>query len=189
MEESQTRNNWWIVLVIIIVAIIAGSIFIFLHTRLNEPPQNEEVPNGDNPDQPSNLAPDFSMPDLTGTLFQLSEARGQIVVIDFMATWCGPCRAAMPHLGAIWESYNETIVMISIGIDPFESEATLQRYADEFLYATWLWAKDTVNVAQLYQITAIPTTVIIDQEGVIRFRRVGVVDATTMSQEIEQLLQ
>jgi thiol-disulfide isomerase/thioredoxin len=189
MEEPRNRNNWWIVLVIILVAIIAGSIFLFLHAHLNEPPQNEDVPNENNPDQAINVAPDFSMPDLTGTLFQLAEEQGRVVVIDFMATWCGPCRIAMPHLGAIWEHYNDTIVMISIDIDPVESEATLQRYADEFPYATWLWAKDTVNVAQRYQITAIPTTVIIDQAGVMRFRYVGVVDAATMSRNIEQLLQ
>jgi thiol-disulfide isomerase/thioredoxin len=189
MEEPRNRNIWWTVLVVIIVAILAGSIFLFLHASSTEPSQNDDVHQEDNSDQPSNLAPDFSIPDLEGTLFQLADVRGRIAVIDFMATWCGPCRAAMPHLGAIWEQYGETIIMISVDIDPVESEETLQQYVNEFPHATWIWAKDRVNLAQSYQIIAIPTTVIIDQDGLIRFRHVGVVDASTMSQEIEQLLQ
>jgi hypothetical protein len=65
----------------------------------------------------------------------------------------------MPHLGAIWEQFGDTLAMISVDIDPVESEETLQRYVREFPYATWIWAKDTANLAQSYQIYAIPMTV------------------------------
>lgn len=188
METWQNGKRKYAILAVVVFAILAGSAF-FLQLQANESSQNDNGRNDDTPDQPATTAPAFAMPDLTGALFQLSDAQGQIVIIDFMATWCGPCRAAMPHLGAIWERYNDTIMMISIDIDPVESEATLQQYADEFPYAKWLWAKDTVNVAQRYQITAIPTTVIIDQAGAMRFRYVGVVDAATMSRDVEQLLQ
>lgn len=188
MKKPRNRTIWWSVLVIMIVAILAGSIFLFLQAGLNERPPNEDTSREDDPNQPTNLAPDFSIPDLGGTLFHLADVRGRVVVIDFMATWCGPCRVAMPHLGAIWEQYGDTIVVISIDIDPVESEETLQRYVNEFPYATWIWAKDTANLAQSYQISAIPTTVIIDPAGAIRFRHIGVVDATTLSREIAQLL-
>ena len=189
LGTSQKGYRQYAILIVVIVVILAGSTLLLQLIPANESSTNDNGRNDDTPVQPGPLAPDFSMPDLTGTLFQLVETRGQIVVIDFMATWCGPCRAAMPQLGVIWEQYNDTIAMISIDIDPVESEDTLQRYADEFPYATWRWAKDTVNVAQLYQITAIPTTVIIDQDGTIRFRHIGVVEASAMRQEIEQLLQ
>jgi thiol-disulfide isomerase/thioredoxin len=146
------------------------------------PPEDSQVPMG-------TLAPDFSLIDLEGTPVQLSDFRGRLVVIDFMATWCSACRAAMPQYGAIWEQYANTLVVMSIDVDPFETEETLRSFANEFPYATWIWARDTANLGQTYHITAIPSTVIIDQEGYIRFTHIGVIDAATLSHEIEQLLR
>ena len=118
----------------------------------------------------------------------MSDYKGRVVVIDFMATWCGPCRVEMPHYGTIWEKYGETIVILSIDIDPNETEQTLRSFSQEYPYATWIWAIDTFNLGQPYQVTAIPTTVIIDQDGYIRFTHIGVTPAATFIQEIDQLL-
>ncbi|MFQ5758116.1 MAG: TlpA family protein disulfide reductase [Candidatus Bathyarchaeia archaeon] len=135
------------------------------------------------------LAPDFSLTDLDGNTFRLSDFRGKVVVIDFMATWCGPCRMEMPHFGTIWEKYENKIVLMSIDIDPFrETEETLRDFAQEFPYATWIWAMDTANLGQAYQVTGIPKTVIIDQDGYIRFTHTRVTPASTFIQEIDQLL-
>ncbi len=94
----------------------------------------------------------------------------------------------MPHYGAIWEKYGDAIVLMSIDIDPRESEETLSAFAQEFPYATWIWARDTANLGQAYQVTAIPKTVIIDQDGYIRFTHTGVTPASAFIQEIDQLL-
>jgi len=133
-------------------------------------------------------APDFSLTDLNGSAFRLSDYKGKAVVIDFMATWCGPCRMQMSNLKVIWEKYGGKIVLMSIDIDPGESKGTLTAFAQEFAYATWIWARDTANLAEVYQVTAIPKTVVIDRNGYIRFVHVGVTDSTTLIQEIDQLI-
>jgi len=136
------------------------------------------------------LAPDFSLTDLNGDAFRLSDFKGKVVVIDFMATWCGPCRQQLPHLKVIWEKedYGDKIVLMSIDIDPTESAETLRSFAQGFPYATWIWARDTANLGQAYQVAGIPKTVIIDQDGHIRFTHTGVTYASTFIEEIDQLL-
>jgi thiol-disulfide isomerase/thioredoxin len=138
------------------------------------------------------LAPDFLLTDLDGKAFRLSDFRGKVVVIDFMSTWCRPCRQQMPHLKAVWEKedYRGRVILISIDVDVAEPEEALRSYRQGYPYATWICAKDTAEqrVAQSYRVVAIPTIVIIDQEGYARFRHVGLTDASTLIQEIDQLL-
>jgi thiol-disulfide isomerase/thioredoxin len=171
---------------IIIIAIVAvgGGLYLFQGSGVENGSESPEV----GQEHPGVLATDFSLTSLDGNPFKLSDYRGSVVVIDFMATWCGPCRMEMPHYGTIWEKYGETIVIMSIDIDPNESEQTLRNFSQDFLYATWIWARDTFNLGQPYQVTAIPTTVIIDQDGYIRFTHIGVTSAATFIQEIDQLL-
>ena len=172
-ERALSLSLGSMVLIIVMIVAIGGGLYLF--SVVGQEP-------------PGVLATDFSLTDLDGNPFKLSDYRGSVVVIDFMATWCGPCRVEMPHYGTIWEEYDETIVIMSIDIDPNESEQTLRNFSQEFPYATWIWARDTFNLGQPYQVTAIPTTVIIDQAGYIRFTHVGVTPAATFIQEINQLL-
>jgi thiol-disulfide isomerase/thioredoxin len=75
------------------------------------------------------LAPDFSLTDLKEDTFRLSDFRGKVVVLDFMATWCGPCRLQMPHFNVVRERYDREIVLISIDVDPRESTEVLRSFA------------------------------------------------------------
>ncbi len=172
-------------LIIVIIAVIGGGIYLLQGSC---GAQSDTYLPMDEIENPGVLATDFSLTDLDGNPFKLSDYRGRVVVIDFMATWCGPCRVEMPHYGTIWEKYGETIIIMSIDIDPNETEQTLRNFSQEYPYATWIWAIDTFNLGQPYQVTAIPTTVIIDQDGYIRFTHIGVTPATTFIQEIDQLL-
>jgi thiol-disulfide isomerase/thioredoxin len=135
-------------------------------------------------------APDFALTDLDGNAFRLSDFKDKVVVLDFMATWCGPCKQQIPHLRAIWEKYRDRVVIISIDVDLSESEDVLRSYRHNYPYATWIWAKDIAEqrVAVVYGVRAIPTIVVIDQEGYIRFLHVGLTDSSTLAREIDELL-
>jgi len=163
-----------IVLGIIIVAISGGWYLLQPKSQENE----------------GKMASDFSLTDSDGNTFRLSDFRGKVVVINFMATWCGYCRQEMPHLKVIWEkeNYSDKIVLMSIDVDPTESAETLRSFAQGFPYATWIWARDTANIGQAYQVAGIPKTVIIDRDGYIRFTHAGVTYASTFIEEIDQLL-
>ena len=134
------------------------------------------------------LAPDFSLTDLDGNTFSLTDFRGQIVIIDFMATWCGPCRMQMPYNKLVWEEFGDKIILISIDINIMESEEILKTFAQEYPYATWIWARDTAKLIEVYKVVSIPMTIIIDQEGYIRFIHVRVTSSSTLIQEIEELM-
>lgn len=171
-----------VIVVIVIAAAAVGGWYL-----LQPESQGESSPRSGQ-DNPGTLASDFSLIDLNGNNFKLSDYQGKVVVIDFMATWCGPCRLEMPHYRTIWEKYGDEIALMSIDIDPRESEETLRNFAQEFPYATWIWARDTANLGEKYQVVGIPKTVIIDQYGYIRFEHTGVTSASTFIMEIDELL-
>ncbi|MBO3842968.1 MAG: TlpA family protein disulfide reductase [Candidatus Brockarchaeota archaeon] len=136
-------------------------------------------------------APDFSLKSLDGKNFRLKDFKGRVILLDFMATWCGPCRASMPSLKALWNEQKEWIVMLSISVDPiYDTEEVLKDWVNEW-GAEWMHARDTADppASQSYRITAIPTYVIIDKNGCVRHRHVGVTSKETISQEISALLK
>lgn len=141
--------------------------------------------------QPRGKAPNFSLIDLDGNRFQLSDFRGKVVVIDFMATWCGPCRVSMPGLKAIYKEFEGQVIMISIDVDPIhETEQILRDWMNGW-GASWMHARDVADppVSQLYDVTGIPTYVIVDKKGNIRYRHVGLTPEEKLSKEIMALLK
>lgn len=109
-------------------------------------------------------APDFQLKLLDGKKFQLSGHKGQIVVLDFWATWCGPCIQAMPQVdAAVHEVADQDVILIAVNLEeqPEQIRSTLERME---LSPTVALDQDGV-VATLYNAVAIPQTVIIDREG------------------------
>lgn len=116
-------------------------------------------------------APDFIVETIQGEELTLDDLRGRIILLDFMATWCIPCRLSMPEYVRVYATYAGKIELISISIDPaFDSRSTLRRFADQYR-ADWVFARDTsLQTQRDYQVVNIPTLVLIDQNGYIRFR-------------------
>lgn len=136
----------------------------------------------------SSKAPDFQLMDLNGKVFKLSDFRGKVVILDFMATWCSPCKQQIPYLIEVWQKYKNDVVIISISIDPNrDSEEILKDFVNRFPNATWIWARDTANVSISYKVSAIPKIVIIDKDGNVRFEHLGTTSSLVIIQEIERL--
>lgn len=166
----MTFRQGWLLALLIMVAIIIGGWYSF---------------------QPKGNALDFSLSDIEGKTFHLSDFRGKVVLIDFMATWCPGCRASMSDLKAIWEKYKGKIVMISISVDPSrDTERILREWANYF-NATWIHARDTANppVSRLFGVKGIPTYVIIDKKGNVRYTHEGLTPEEVISEEISSLLK
>ena len=133
---------------------------------------------------------DFSIPDIDGNTVTLSDYSGEVVVLDFMATWCGPCRAAMRDLVSAYEDIGDQFVLISITVDPnFDTVPALISWMEEY-GATWIHARDLADppVTQQFGVSEIPTYVILDRDGEIRFRHVGPVSALKLKTEILSLV-
>ncbi|MCX6094475.1 MAG: redoxin domain-containing protein [Candidatus Bipolaricaulota bacterium] len=117
-------------------------------------------------------APDFTLRSLDGESITLSNYRGHIVILDFWASWCGPCRTSMPALHALWEGYRDRgVVLIGISLDRIESDARTYLRANNFDGMIALWESVTASqaVARAYGVAGIPRTLVIDADGIVRF--------------------
>jgi len=116
-----------------------------------------------------------------------SDFRGKVVVVDCFATWCEPCITAIDHLKEINDKYNSSeVVVISVGSSSDKAIKLRQFKQDHNM--TWRVASDTVGVFNKYNVQYIPTLVILSQDGAIHFQKSEVVDASTLSSEIDALL-
>jgi len=116
-----------------------------------------------------------------------SEFRGKVVVVDCFATFCTPCLQEIPHLAQIHEKYNSSeVVVISVGSSG-DSALELRQFK-QYYNMTWRVARDTVGVFDKYNVLYIPTIVILSQNGAVHFQESRIVDALTLSSEIDALL-
>ena len=112
-------------------------------------------------------AMDFQAMDLKGQQLSLKKYRGQVVLLDFWATWCVPCIAEMPHLKEIYDKYKDQQFEI-IGISLDQTQVALDSYIEE-QNITWPQFLDNGGtVARIYNVTGIPATFLIDGEGIVR---------------------
>jgi peroxiredoxin len=119
-----------------------------------------------------NRAPGFTLRSLGGETVTLSDFRGHIVVLDFWASWCGPCRTSMPNLHALWEGYRDRgVILIGISLDRSETDARAYLQANPFAGMIALWDSVAASqaVARAYGVIGIPRTIVIDADGIVRF--------------------
>src|SRR6201996_6054406 len=112
-------------------------------------------------------APAFTLPARGGSTVDLSQFKGQVVMINFWASWCGPCRQEMPLLESIYKTYGKRgFVLLGVNVEPDTNAANnwLKQTPVSFpvLYDT------KSKVSSLYNVTGMPTTVMIDRKGNVR---------------------
>lgn len=124
-------------------------------------------------------APDFELATLDGESVRLSDLRGQVVALNFWATWCVPCRAEMPLLDAALEKYADAGLVI-LGIDADEPASLVADFRDEFGLTFPLLLDPGAEVQQLYRVRGYPTTFFVDREGIIRAQQVGIMSESQL---------
>ena len=119
-------------------------------------------------------APDFTLPDLDGRPFTLSAYRGNVVVLNFWATWCPPCRAEIPGFIALQDAFREAgVVFVGVALDD-EGAAVVAPYAEERGMNYPVLVDGWQAAARYGGIGTVPTTFLIDAEGRIRYRHTGI---------------
>jgi peroxiredoxin len=117
-------------------------------------------------------APAFTLETFTGETVSLADLRGQIVILDFWASWCRPCRLSMPRIERIAAQFAEReVVLLGVSLDRTRraAEAYLADLDSPHMLAVWSSYSDATRVAERYGIIGIPHTFLIDREGVVRF--------------------
>lgn len=113
-------------------------------------------------------APDFALRSLEGENLRLSEHLGEVVIVNFWATWCGPCRQEMPALDELYNKYRRAgLVLLGVNLDDDVVRAKEMARALKVTYPVLFDSRKEVSRA--YQVGAMPVTVLIDREGVVRY--------------------
>ena len=163
-----------------LVAVMAG---FYLMTR------RHDVPNGAGGriHEPA-LAPDFSLPDLSGNRLNLSSYRGKIVVLDFWATWCDPCQDEIPYLVELQSKYGgEGLEIIGISMD--DSPEPVRDFYQRFKINYPVVMGDA-KTGELYGgVLGLPITFLIGRDGRIVAKHIGATDITVFEREIRHVLE
>lgn len=113
-------------------------------------------------------APDFALKSSSGENLRLSEYRGDVVMVNFWATWCGPCRQEMPLLDELYARYGRVgFSLLGVNIDDNRSKA--MNMVSELGVSFPVLFDSTKEVSKLYDVEAMPVTVLIDREGTVRY--------------------
>ena len=116
---------------------------------------------------PSGPAPDFTLRSMDGQNLRLGEQRGRVVMVNFWATWCGPCRLEMPHLNRLYEKYRSAgFVLFGVNVD--EDVRIAAALAQKMGIKFPVLADTDKRVSKQYDLSAMPSTVLIDRDGRVR---------------------
>ena len=170
-----------------IVGLLAIGVFVLgiIWLAFFIPPQNQ------NPNQTTTttypLAPDFTLTDVDGNTFRLSDLQGKVVVLEFMRTTCSACVSEGPYLRDLRTKFGGDVVMVSLSVDPVgDTDNILRNYRNQNMMG-WSAIRDTAQVYQKYSVQATPTIFIIDKNGYIRYQHEGVTESTPLVVEIGSL--
>jgi peroxiredoxin len=117
-------------------------------------------------------APDFTLKSAAGENIKLSELRGQVVLINFWASWCGPCRQEMPLLDQMYQKYSP-LGFTLLGVNVEQDTKDAQRMLKDTPVTFPILFDAQNEVSKLYDVTAMPSTVLVDRDGRVRYVHKG----------------
>ena len=176
-SESGSRRNLstplYVVIGLVFLALLA---YGFLSSRESGRPQRGE------------LVPDFAINLLDGSELTLSDLRGQVIVLNFWASWCAPCRREASALQSVWESHHGRGVAF-VGVTYHDAQDASLAFIDEFGITYPNGVDEMGQISAAYGVTAVPETYIIDREGRLAWSQIGEVQAQALIDQLERVIE
>ncbi len=134
-------------------------------------------------------APDFELVDLDGKVVKLSDYKGKPIFLNFWASWCGPCKAEMPHMVKLYEAKKEMgFEILAINATTSEkNKENVKRFITEYGLTFPIPLDEKGTVTHQYGIIGFPTSFFIDSDGVIRSKALGPLDEKEMTNRMKRL--
>lgn len=192
------QNVKIIILAVLFIALLGGGIFAYnrLSKNYNETEtvtlsdSNSSSNQSQSTEQQKNTAPDFTVVDYNGKQTKLSDKKGKPVVVNFWASWCGPCKSEFPAFEDAYNKYGNDVefMMINLTDGYQETISSAKSFIDEQNYTFPVYYDTTMSASNAYGVFSIPKTLFIDKNGNIVQNRTGTISQDTLEQNIESLL-
>jgi thiol-disulfide isomerase/thioredoxin len=130
----------------------------------------------------SSPAPIFSLPDIQGTTAELDDYLGKVVILNFWATWCVPCKEEMPFLDQYGLDHPDSIVILGIAVG--DSEEEVRSFLEEMNVSYPILMDKTGVVGSVYHVVGYPTTYFVDAKGIIRGKYIGLMTPRILQQNL-----
>jgi cytochrome oxidase Cu insertion factor (SCO1/SenC/PrrC family) len=175
-KAKRRRSTAEIIGFIAIGLFVVALVWLFISTPTQNPAQTTHT-----------LATDFVLTDVDGNTFKLSDQQGKVVVLEFMRTTCPACISEEPYLRQLRSNFGSDVVMVIVSIDPTtDTDSVLRDHRDQNLMG-WLAMGDKTEVFKLFGVQATPTIFIIDKNGYIQYKHVGVTESSVLISEADSL--
>ena len=174
--------------------VLAGAVAAVSCSKHTKAPESATTPDSSAPDgavvqllkDPIDV-PGFSVTDLDGKTVTFADLRGKVVLVNFWATWCPPCRAEIPDLVKLQDKYRDKLVILGVSEDEEIPPAEVKKFATE-QKMNYVVAMSTPELGKIFKgVSALPTTFVIDPAGKIQQRHVGMLNADTAELETRYL--
>ncbi len=184
--EKTYKTLKLIIWVLVFAVLMAGAWVLYANLSSQMAPETMATEADD-----SRLAPDFTAYDGSGSAVSLSDFRGKPVILNFWASWCGPCKSEMPEFQSAFETYGEQIHFVMVDmVDGYqETQEKGQALIDSSGYTFPVYFDTDMDAAITYGVTAIPATYFLDENGYLVTAARGALNAETLQQGIGLLLK
>ena len=184
MEKTYKILKWLIAL--LAVALVIAGVWKLMGAPAREPAAETTVPETEAVD----TVPDITVYDIDGNAHTLSQFRGQPVILNFWASWCGPCKAEMPDFEEAYKTYGDQIQFLIVNLTDGSSETmeTASAYIAQQGYTFPVYYDTDMSGASAYSVYAIPVSYFIDADGVLVTSHEGMMSADALQEAIDLLL-
>ncbi|WP_068773719.1 TlpA disulfide reductase family protein [Paenibacillus sp. FJAT-26967] len=138
--------------------------------------------------RPGMISPSFTLPDLEGKPYQFGGERSKPVILNFWASWCGPCKAEVPDLIELYGKYGDKVDLVAINITSQDSEKSARDFAKEYGINFPVLLDAPGDVTASYKFMVVPTSFLVGKDGVVR-EMVNVLPKEEWEKKIKDLIR
>ena len=180
--QADPRRAWLALSTAIGLAVIAA--WLVLGGGIDRFRPRDGLPAG--PGDVGQPAPDFALERPAGGQIRLADYRGQVVLLNFWATWCVPCRSEMPGIEATYRAYRERGFQV-LAVNVQESPADVQPFIAELGLSFPAVLDRDAAVSRLYRARALPSSFLVDRDGTVRHVQIGPLTSATLEDDLKKL--